>query len=232
MEGRSHGGIVVARANCTDPSREAEMNDWYSNHHVPDITRSGAVSNATRYVNPEAKGTDDDRKYLALYESNEADLASSWARNLAQAVWRPWNDGIIIHPALSKVWVGVYKRFGTQPEPPSGKSAASVLMVLSDCEDPGREEEFNRWYDGVHVPDILETGAYWSARRFVNYALGPDQPKYLALYESEGDGPSSLEALRKGLEAANAERSDAIAVRHLAAFNLVFSEAKTGVEAR
>ena len=33
----------------------------------------------------------------------------------------------------------------------------------SDCSDPSREEEFNRWYDDIHLPDVLSTGLYHAA---------------------------------------------------------------------
>ena len=30
-----------------------------------------------------------------------------------------------------------------------------MLFVLSRCGTPGKEEEFERWYQTVHIPDVL-----------------------------------------------------------------------------
>jgi hypothetical protein len=39
------------------------------------------------------------------------------------------------------------------------------FMVMSNAM-PGKEEEFNRWYDHIHVPNIIEGGDFVSAQRF------------------------------------------------------------------
>ena len=58
------------------------------------------------------------------------------------------------------------------------------FLVFSNCTDPSREEEFNRWYTHIHIPDLSAAKGFVSARRYVN--LEPDaKAKYLALYEFE-----------------------------------------------
>ncbi len=61
----------------------------------------------------------------------------------------------------------------------------------------GREEEFNRWYDDQHVPDLLAVPGFISAQRFhLSDATGQDNPgwTYLALYEIETDDPQAVMA--------------------------------------
>jgi hypothetical protein len=69
---RRHGqevaGVMVVSSNCTDPAREDEFNDWYSNIHLPDILSTGAFHTDYRYedINPqESVG-----KYWAIYETD------------------------------------------------------------------------------------------------------------------------------------------------------------------
>ena len=38
-------------------------------------------------------------------------------------------------------------------------------IVLTNC-PPGREREFNDWYDNVHIPDLLRIPGVISARRY------------------------------------------------------------------
>ena len=31
-----------------------------------------------------------------------------------------------------------------------------LFFAFSECKDPGREDEYNEWYNTYHVPDMLE----------------------------------------------------------------------------
>ena len=61
----------------------------------------------------------------------------------------------------------------------------SVLVVLT-APVPGREDEYHEWYDRVHLADVLDVPGVVSAARFAP-AAGSDEPRFLALYEVEGD---------------------------------------------
>jgi hypothetical protein len=67
--------------------------------------------------------------------------------------------------------------------------------VFSNCTDPSREEEFNRWYSHIHLPDLSYAKGLVSARRYVDNA--PDSTaKYLAVYEFDTDDiEESLQSL-------------------------------------
>lgn len=55
-------------------------------------------------------------------------------------------------------------------------------VVLVDV-DPQVEKDFNRWYDEVHVPQILSCPGWLSAHRRICLEGGP---KYAAVYEVSG----------------------------------------------
>ncbi len=73
-----------------------------------------------------------------------------------------------------------------------------VLLVGTNCNDPAREAEFNKWYDEIHLPDILKTPGYTGATRYENSDPSEGQPKFLAAYHIETD---DIDAVMK----ANAE---------------------------
>ena len=61
-------------------------------------------------------------------------------------------------------------------------------MAQSNCSDTAREEEFRKWYDDVHVPDILVTPGILGAARYENTnPEGNKRPKYMVIYEIETD---------------------------------------------
>ena len=64
------------------------------------------------------------------------------------------------------------------------------MLVYTDV-DPEHEEAFNRWYDEIHVPDIIAVEGFSAARRYKLSGPAPrgHEPvsRYLALYEMDTD---------------------------------------------
>lgn len=78
----------------------------------------------------------------------------------------------------------------------TAEAEGGALVVYSTAA-PGRDDEFNRWYDDVHVPEVLALGPFRSAQRFV---LTDPQPfaqthRYVAVYAFDGDPQAALAAL-------------------------------------
>ena len=70
-------------------------------------------------------------------------------------------------------------------------------MVETNCVDASREEEFNDWYNNIHLPDVLETPGFVTARRYSQKEFRDGRGKYLALYEIETDDIDKTIALRR-----------------------------------
>ena len=64
--------LLVRYTDCTDPSREEEFSEWYSNVHIVDMLEHPAVLSAKRYVNHDPG--DGPGKFLALYEVESEDI--------------------------------------------------------------------------------------------------------------------------------------------------------------
>jgi len=75
-----------------------------------------------------------------------------------------------------------------------------VFVAITNPISPEREAEYNEWYEGTHLPEVLAIDGFVSARRF--RAVDGESPRYMAVYEL--DAPDLSEAL-KGLMAAGAE---------------------------
>lgn len=120
---------------------------------------------------------------------------------------------------------GVFDRLrsfrGVVPDPDQRESSG-VLVVLVNNLDRAREADFNRWYDEVHVPDILSAGSFHRATRYYKSdATDPTAPTclaaYLAVYETDWKDP--LAAQRALAARPNpAGLWDSIAPVHLAVY--------------
>jgi hypothetical protein len=60
-----------------------------------------------------------------------------------------------------------------------------TILVTSVDIDPAAADDFNRWYDETHLPEILACPGFVSCTRFE--CAGGREPRYLAIYELEGE---------------------------------------------
>jgi hypothetical protein len=70
----------------------------------------------------------------------------------------------------------------------------TVALEYVDCTDDSREYEFNRWYNRVHVPDLVHTPGVLGVHRYRNEATDPGegQTRYLTVYHINSDDPWGL----------------------------------------
>src|SRR5258706_1393826 len=73
--------------------------------------------------------------------------------------------------------------------------AKYTFIVLSNPTTPAQEEEYNDWYNRVHLPDVLNVPGFVAAQRFrladTQFDKNPSH-KYLAKYELETDNLETL----------------------------------------
>lgn len=98
-----------------------------------------------------------------------------------------------------------------------------VFLALTNPA-PGKEAEYNEWYDKTHLADVLNVPGFVSAQRFrlnePEYALNKAQShKYLALYEMEtNDIAGSLKELSGRIGSPAMVMTDALDMNALGAF--------------
>src|SRR4030095_15166274 len=175
--------------------------------HIPDVTAPGIFRHALRFVNTDRNSPVG--QYVATYETNWEDVSKAMpAHREASVQLRERGDrgtpllqvvrsgvfkrlgGAVCAPPVLRVgrW-GVFKRLGGEFCAAS-RPTRGILLVLSHCTDPARAAEFHRWYEDIHVPDILETGPFHTAYRYESLDSQTTQAKYLALYETEQSDPA------------------------------------------
>ena len=198
MEDRYPYGILFVLTRCTDPAQEDDWNEWYNTMHVNDACSLGLLSNPTRYQNTglHLNVNVGEARYLAVYETDIEDLLS-----VAQRQVQGHEDVIRrgrMHPAMDTTLATMYRRIGPEFRSSTEKREVRGLkLIMTECNDPTREEEFHHWYNNVHIPDILSTGLFHTAYRFENATpeKSPTTPRaggsrFLTLYETDSDDPA------------------------------------------
>ncbi len=92
-----------------------------------------------------------------------------------------------------------------------------IQLVFSNAVE-GRDDEFNDWYDNVHVPDLLGIPGVLSAQRYdlletainKNPAMPPPAHRYLCVYEMEGDVDAIMAKIQESVLAGGIVMTDAM----------------------
>jgi hypothetical protein len=71
------------------------------------------------------------------------------------------------------------ERLAYSGTPPSGPGIFASLSKITD--DSLSDDVFNKWYNEVHIPDVIETGCITKAYRYRNKNPNAERP-YLAIY--------------------------------------------------
>jgi hypothetical protein len=90
----------------------------------------------------------------------------------------------------------------------------AILLVQTNPVSPDRESEFNEWYEGTHIPQILgNVPGMIGASRYVIADSSPSTPRhrYLAVYDIEADDPAAVvRALGEAVAAGRVDISDVL----------------------
>jgi hypothetical protein len=83
------------------------------------------------------------------------------------------------------------------------------VNLVENNSDPGREVQFNDWYDNMHVPDALSSPGIVRARRFQAPGFRDGRAKYLAVYEIDSDDIDETMRVRLAIRAEEVKRGRA-----------------------
>jgi hypothetical protein len=93
-----------------------------------------------------------------------------------------------------------------------------IIVVYSGPDSPEHDEEYNEWYDTVHLPEVCSVPGILSARRFELSTVQPNlveptTPRYMAIYEVDSpDLRTIMDELRARRENGTIQMTDAFVV--------------------
>jgi hypothetical protein len=85
-----------------------------------------------------------------------------------------------------------------------------TLIVYTSPAD-GREEEYNAWYDDIHLAEFSALPGVISGRRFkVTSPAADGKPTYAAVYELSASPDEVMAAMNAGIKDGSVRMSDAV----------------------
>ncbi len=178
-------GLVVVHTKCVRAADEPEWDAWEDDVHLPALCGPRGAWAATRFeltVRPEPGMPGIGFTHVTVVELDGADVAAQGARVLAvddelRAAGR-------MHPAHATLAAEVFVAHGphgTKPAPSATRTGHILTHVL--CTDPSRVQEWDAWYDDVHVPDMLSSAAFSAMSRWRRATTAAVGPNHLTLYD-------------------------------------------------
>ena len=159
--------------------KEDEFNRWYDEEHIGDILALPGVLNAARYV-----AVSGGPKYLTCYEletpdamwtpeyENERKNSTEWTKKM--------NPRVIGTEYVSNIYQQIHP--GEVSQDLAQSEMAPVLQIGRMNVTEFVEDEFNRWYNTVYVPNYEKVPGCIRARR---YRTVSGWPLYSVVYEFE-----------------------------------------------
>jgi hypothetical protein len=97
------------------------------------------------------------------------------------------------HLAFHQLVLFIAKRYFEGPHAMENQMTNYIMIVQSRPKD-GRDNDYNEWYDGIHLSDICAIPGVKSGRRFTasGVHLGKPGLPYLGVFEIETDDPSQI----------------------------------------
>jgi hypothetical protein len=182
-------GLLVVYAKCIRAPEEADWDEWENDVHLPALCAARGPWIATRFeltTRPQPGMPGIGFTHVTIYELDDPDVAAQAARTLdADDALRAAGH---VHSAHATVGTDVFTAhgpFGNKNEPSFALRGHILTHVL--CNDPAREGEWDEWYDGQHVPDMLTCGAFSAISRWERTPRARVGSNFLTLYDVATD---------------------------------------------
>ena len=180
MANKKGVGLLMVWADIP-ADKEEEFNRWFNEEHLGDILAIPGVLDGARYV--AVKGAP---KYLVSYELESVEVVENKAFEAFRVNPTEWSKRMSPRVIGTNFINNVYRQIYP--------SEVSTLVAQSDMAPTlhiGRmgvpaeiEDDFNEWYNTVHVPNFQEVQGCIRGRR---YEAVRGEPKYMTVYELEHD---------------------------------------------
>lgn len=178
-------GILLTFARCNDLEKERAWDRWYDEIHIPELLATGAAWAGSRWVlvdRPAQGYPSVGFTHVNMFELEGPDLEGASRKLLAQTL-EAWNAGRMnanefLVDAIPLAAHGAW----TEKSAPSAATTGHIF-TFTLCNDPRLEADWDAWYDRMHLPDMLSSGAFSSATRWRRLRPVPIGANYLTLYD-------------------------------------------------
>lgn len=210
--------------NDAAPGLEDEFNRWYDKQHAQDVLINPDYMDSQRYVASERQlrtSAQVPNKYAIRFKIVTRDIAKSLEyihENIRTRRTVPTNSiasgpgagGDFVYKATTNVKRG--RAASTEKNSNQGAATTKYLYIVFSTGAPGKERQFNDWYNNVHAPKVA---ALTGVKQWQRFELSPaqlspkdayqrkiaDATQYAAMYDIEVSDSAMFDRLQQELKA-------------------------------
>lgn len=193
--------LLVVFSDSVSEAGDGVYNEWYTEVHIPDVLAVPGYVSATRY-RAFPGGGDFEHRYVALYELEVMGLDE--LQRVSDEHMRRIREGEMRRSPPNSMNSETYRAMyflETGPRLGDGDDVpGTVFLPFTDPALPDVEDEFNRWYQDTHLPEVLAVPGFVAASRWVETGINMlglpwvSPHRYLAVYELASQKQSDFEA--------------------------------------
>ena len=182
-------GIILYFTRCNAPARFAPWAEWVREVYLPELSRGNDIRAATHWAltqQPTPGMPSVGFSHVSVLElTGELEGGARAVFDREQALRR--QDRIDPNHCVMNVDVlESHGRWSQKPLPTDALTGHIMAYVM--CNDPRREAEWDRWNDEVHMPDMMDSGAFLAVSRWRRSPRGPHGAQFLTLYDVGPEG--------------------------------------------
>jgi len=157
--------LIHLAALDVEAQHEDDFARWYQEEHVPSILERPGWLRMRRY-----QCTDGQPRYVSIYDLDPAVVEG----RLSEA---PFRSGRFASRGLRNYHARTWREIHAAGDHLERPEWINVVTVDVDADGAAA---FNRWYNEVHVPEILACPGWHANRR---YECLDGEPRFLAIYD-------------------------------------------------
>ena len=191
MANKKGTGLMLVGADIP-ADKEADFNKWYQEEHLQELMGVPGILNAARY-----EASKSGPKHLAVYELESVDVVNTDAfKNRPRTEWGQKVSPSLIGTNFFNLVLDMIHPTALTDEI-AGSDMANDLQIGRMDVVAADQDDWNKWYSGVYVPNYEKCPGVIRGRR---WRAVRGEPQYATVYEFEDENVSETEEWLKQRE--------------------------------
>lgn len=191
MANKKGTGLMLVGADIP-ADKETDFNKWYQEEHLQELMGVPGILNAARY-----EASKSGPKHLAVYELESVDVVNTDAfKNRPRTEWGQKVSPSLIGTNFFNLVLDMIHP-GALTDDIAGSDMANALQIGRMDVPAANDDDWNKWYSGVYVPNYEKCPGVIRGRR---WRAVRGEPQYATVYEFEDENVSETEEWLKQRE--------------------------------
>lgn len=189
------GGAVLFSEMTPRPGNEGVFNAWYDSHHMPSHVRGVPL-----FISGQRYKSEAGPHYLAVYELESAEALESEEYQTRKYSPDPGTKAVLDSVTGFTRYIGVEETFRAQGGLEEEGINANLIRAEFYAVPFDNAPEFNEWYDGEHVPMLLQCPDWIMVRRMNVVECDPERYSHMILHYLNDAGAIESDAVKSAMQ--------------------------------